>query len=130
MDRIQTLNLNISRVGWGLLAILWGTTILFNFVPFSAGLIGTGLVLLSLNIVRSFKHLPTRDENTVLGILALAWGGLELARPLLQQLFPSADLDWVIFAILLIGFGVILLSRALLLSRNTRSGTFVNTHRE
>jgi hypothetical protein len=38
----------------------------------------------------------------------LAWGGLELARPWLRQLFPSADLAWVIFAVLLIGWGVIL----------------------
>ena len=38
----------------------------------------------------------------------LAWGGLELARPILRIIFESADLDWVIFAILLIGLGLIL----------------------
>lgn len=130
MDNTENLNRNFARVGWGLLAILWGATILLDFVPFSAGLIGTGLVLLGVNIVRSINYLPTKDDNTVLGILILAWGGLELARPLLRQLFPSADLDWVIFAILLIGLGVILLTPALLFSRRAQFGTMVDARKE
>jgi hypothetical protein len=130
MDNRNNLKRNLKRVGWGLLAILWGATILFDFISFGAGLIGTGLVLLGVNVVRSINHLHTKSDNTVLGILAIAWGGLELARPLLRQLFPTADLDWVIFAILLIGLGMILLTRALLLSRNSQSGTFVNAHKE
>src|SRR5512143_384841 len=105
MNEKQILNRELERAGWGLLAILWGATILFDFIPFGAGLIGTGLILLGVNIVRIINHLPTKNDNTVLGLLSLAWGGLELARPLLRQFFPSADLDWVIFAILLIGFG-------------------------
>ena len=130
MDNRNNLKRNLKRVGWGLLAILWGVTILFDFIPFGAGLIGTGLVLLGVNVVRSINHLHTKSDNTVLGILAIAWGGLELARPLLRQLFPTADLDWVIFAILLIGLGVILLTRALLISRNTQFGTFVDARKE
>src|SRR5512134_3949578 len=119
MDGMKNLKHNIKRAGWGLLAILWGATILFDFIPFGAGLIGTGLILLGVNIVRAINHLQTKNDNTILGILALAWGGLELARPLLRQLFPSADLDWVIFAILLIGWGVILLTRVVLFSSST-----------
>ncbi len=41
--------------------------------------------------------------------LTLVWGVLELARPILHTLFKFADLDWVIFAILLVVLGVILL---------------------
>ncbi|HSB02596.1 MAG TPA: hypothetical protein VLE49_18240 [Anaerolineales bacterium] len=117
MDNSQILDHNVERIGWGLLAILWGATILFDFVPFSVGLIGTGLILLGAHAVRQLNQLPASSDNTVLGILILAWGGLELARPWLRQLFPSADLDWVIFAVLLIGWGLILLTRALLASR-------------
>lgn len=53
----------------------------------------------------------------------LAWGGLELMRPILRILFESADLDWVIFAILLIGLGLILSLRGFLrpLSTHKRS---------
>jgi hypothetical protein len=106
MDNLKTWDRNIERVGWGLLAILWGVVILVDFVPFEAGLMGTGLIMLGL--AWAAGRLSIRNDTTIIGILVLAWGGLELARPLLRQLFPSADLDWVIFAILLIGLGVIL----------------------
>jgi hypothetical protein len=118
MDNIKILNRRYETVAWGLLAILWGVTILFNFIPFGVGVLGTGMILLGVNVVRSIYALPTRSDNTVFGILMLAWGGLELARPVLRILFKSADLDWAIFAILLIGLGLILFIRGLLLSRS------------
>ena len=130
MNPIKNLKRNLKRVGWGLLAVLWGATILFDFMPFGTGLIGTGLILVGANIIRSRNHLRVKNDNTILGILALAWGSLELARPLLRQLFPSADLDWVIFAILLIGWGMILLIRALVLSRSTQFGNLANARKE
>ena len=108
-----------SAIGWGLLFILWGVTILFDFVPFGMGVLGTGLILLGANVVRTLKGLPARDDNTILGILALSWGGLELARPILRQIFEVADWDWAIFAILLVVLGMILLARELLRIRVT-----------
>jgi hypothetical protein len=130
MDNRKNLKRNLKRVYWGLLAILWGATILFDFIPFGAGLIGTGLILLGVNVARAINHLHTKNENTILGILAIAWGVLELARPLLRQWFPSYDLDWAIFAILLIGLGVVLLVHALLFSSNRQFGEFSNLHEE
>lgn len=106
MDNRKILNRNFERVGWGLLAILWGVTILFDFIPFEAGLIGTGLII--LGVAWAEDHLSMKNDLTVIGTLMLAWGALEVARPLLRQLLPSAELDWVIFAVLLIGWGVIL----------------------
>jgi len=129
MSNMRNLKRNLKRVSWGFLAILWGATILFDFIPFGAGLIGTGLVLLGANVVRSINQLRTKNDNTILGILILAWGGLELARSLLDRLFPTADLDWVIFALLLIGWGVIMLTRAFLRSRYTQSGMFIDDPR-
>lgn len=129
MNTKKNLKRNLKRAGWGSLAIVWGGTILFDFIPFGAGLIGTGLILLGLNTIRAINHLQTKNDNTVFGILALGWGGLELARPLLHQLFPSSDLDWVIFAILLIGWGVIMLTRAFLLSRDTQFTVFSDVPR-
>ena len=120
MDNIQILNRKYETVAWGLLAILWGITILFDFIPFGVGVLGTGLVMLGVNVVRSLNDLPTRNVNTFFGILMLAWGGLELARPILRILFESADLDWVIFAILLIGLGVILSLRGFLRTSSAR----------
>jgi hypothetical protein len=93
MDNVKILNRNFERVGWGLLAILWGVVILVDFVPFEAGLIGTGLIMLSVAWVNN--RLSLKNDGAVIGILMLAWGSLEFARPLLRLLFPSADLDWV-----------------------------------
>jgi hypothetical protein len=129
MHNTKNLKHIIKRVGWGLLAIVWGGTILFDFIPLGAGLIGTGLILLGVNIVRSVNHLRLKNDNRVLGILALAWGGLELARPLLHQFFPSADLDWVIFAILLMGWGMILLTRAFVLAHHTQFRSLMDNPR-
>jgi hypothetical protein len=130
MTDIKILNIKYRTVAWGLLALLWGTTILFDFIPFGVGVLGTGLVLLGVNIVRTLNDLPTEGDNTVFGILMLAWGGLELARPVLRSLFKSADLDWVIFALLLIGLGLILFIRGFLLSRNVGVDTLVNSRKE
>jgi uncharacterized membrane protein len=119
MDNTRESNHNYTVIGWGLLFMLWGITILFNFVPFGVGVLGTGLILLGANGIRALNSLPARDENTVLGILALAWGLLELARPILGQLFGYIDLDWAIFAILLVLLGMILLARGLPRIRRT-----------
>lgn len=116
MEPTKSLNRTYEAVAWGMLLILWGTTILFDFIPFGIGVAGTGLILLGVNVVRSINRLPAKNDNTVLGILMLAWGGLELARPILRMIFQFDDLDWVIFAILLIGLGLILLLRGILRS--------------
>ena len=127
MSKTHVLKRKINTLGWGLLLILWGVTILFDFVPFGVGLLGSGLILLGANVVRALNGLPTKDDNTLLGVLALAWGGLELARPLLGQLAIFADWDWAIFAILLVVLGVLLLSRELL--RMHRTGVWNSRER-
>ena len=112
MDNIKSLNSILETIAWGLLLILWGFTILFDVVPAGIGLLGTGLILLGLNGVRSLNGIPTRADTNILGILALVWGGLELADLYLDLPFELSD--WAIFAILLIVLGAILLARSLL----------------
>ena len=115
-----------DRIGWGLLSILWGITILFDFIPFGVGVLGTGLVLLGVNLVRKLNGLPARDDNNLLGILALVWGGLELARPVLGRFVVIADWDWAIFAVLLLVLGLILLGRGLLRAGKAGGGRVYN----
>ena len=129
MDDLKILNHRYETVAWGLLAMLWGVTILFNFIPFGIGVLGTGLILLGVNTVRSIHSLPIRSDNTLFGLFMLAWGTLELARPVLHVLFKSSDLDWVIFAILLIGLGLISFIRGFLHPRNM-GGDFVGNARK
>ena len=122
MDNLKTINRKYETIAWGLLSIIWGITILFDFVPFGAGLVATGLLLLGINAIRSLNSLPTKSDNIVLGTLALVWGGLELALPILRPLFKVSDWDWAIFAILLIVLGAILLAGQLLRVRKAGLG--------
>jgi len=108
------LNPNFQTIAWGLLAILWGVTVLFDFLPGGIGIVGTGLILIGLNAARLLNGIPAKSGTTILGILALVWGGLELARPILRRLSEFTDWDWAIFAILLVALGTILLVRELL----------------
>jgi hypothetical protein len=130
MNHQEVFRQNVDRVGWGLLAILWGATILFDFVPFSIGLMGTGLILLGAQAALRLNQIPATSNNVVLGVLTLAWGVLELGRHRLRQVFPSADLDWVIFAVLLIGWGLILLTRVLWGLRDRHGVPFAGAREE
>lgn len=95
---------NFDTMAWGFLFIWWGLTELIPGLPTGAGAIGIGLILLGLNAARAANGLPIRSFSTAVGILALAWGGLELAGTMLRLPF-----ELPIFAILLIVLGAIVL---------------------
>jgi hypothetical protein len=107
------LNRNLETLAWGALFIWWGVTELFPSLPHGIGAIGIGLILLGLNVARSLNGVPTSGFTTILGILALVLGGLELANSVLRLPF-----EFPIFAILLIVLGVIMLARELLRNKN------------
>jgi hypothetical protein len=113
MNGTQSLNSSLETAGWGALFVWLGITALPNFLPNGAGAIGIGLILIGLNVVRSLNGIPTRGFATVLGILALVWGGLELARSVITLPF-----ELPVFAILVITLGVILLGREIVRTRN------------
>lgn len=113
----RTLDDHFETIAWALLLMLWGITILFDFLPGSIGIVGTGLILLGLNVARSRYGFPTRGGTTILGLLALLWGGLELASQNLP--LPFVLSDWAILAILLIVLGGILLAREVQRIRKT-----------
>jgi hypothetical protein len=117
MDNTPSSHRDFETIAWGLLFILWGITLLFDFVSFGIGILGTGLILLGLNTIRWLNGIPTKEGTTITGILALVWGGLELAGPVLHLPFELSG--WAIFAILLIVLGAILLARELLRIRIT-----------
>ena len=106
MDNVRRLNTNFEMAAWGALFIWWGITEIFKFLPEGTGVIGIGLILLGLNAARWLNGMPTSAFTTTLGILALVWGGLELAGLVLHLPF-----ELPVFAILLIVLGVILLAR-------------------
>lgn len=109
MSNTQTQIHNFETIAWGILFIWWGITELFKFLPDGSGAIGVGLILLGLNAVRTLNGIPTSGFTTTLGILALVWGGLELAGSVL-----SLPFELPVFAILLITLGLLLLGQEII----------------
>jgi hypothetical protein len=87
MDKIQTSNRSLDTLAWGAFFLWWGITELFGSLPEGVGAISFGLILLGLNLIRSMKGIPKSGFTTILGILALVWGGLELAGAVLSLPF-------------------------------------------
>jgi hypothetical protein len=108
MENTRKSTFDLDAIAWGAFFILWGITQLLPSLPEGIGAIGIGVILVGLNLVRSWKGQPTSGFTTTLGILALLLGALELARPLLHLSF-----ELPIFAILLLTLGVITLIRAI-----------------
>jgi hypothetical protein len=108
MENTHKLNLDLGTIAWGAFFILWGITELFPSLPEGTGAIGIGIILVGLNLARSWKGQPASSFTTTFGILALLLGALQLARPYLHLSF-----ELPIFAILLLALGVILLGSTL-----------------
>jgi hypothetical protein len=96
---------NFEALAWGAIFVWWGVTELIPALPDGTGLIGLGLILLGVNTARTRSGVPTVWFSTMIGILALVWGCLELAGVVL-----SLPFELPIFAILLIVLGAIILA--------------------
>ena len=108
MENTGKLNRNFEGIAWGTLFVWWGITELVGVLPNGTGLVGVGLIFLALNAARYLSGTPISGFTTILGILVLIWGGLELAGA-----FMSLPFELPVFAILLIVLGAITLIREL-----------------
>lgn len=92
----------IDEVGWAAFLIMTGTIWLFpsERIPGGTWLVGTGLLLLSVNAARAVYGIPISAFTMVLGAIALAGG--------LSELF---GLEFPILAICLILFGASIILR-------------------
>ncbi len=113
MAKKSTYNHNLSIFGWGALLIWWGISIMIDPITLAMSAIGTGLIMLGLNAVRSFKGIPTVHTTTILGIIALAWGALDQVRIALH--YPAG----ASFALLLVVIGLVIWVTVLLPQRPT-----------
>ena len=114
MNTTQEINRNFDAIGWGALFIWWGISVLVTSLPVGTVAIGTGVILIAVNLARKLSGVPISRFSTTVGILALIWGILELVGVLL-----SLPFELPIFAILLIILGVIVLWPALMGNKNT-----------
>jgi hypothetical protein len=117
MNNTQTINRNFDAIAWGALFIWWGITELIVSLPEGIGLIGIGLILLGVNLARRLSGVAISRFSATIGILALIWGGLELAGILL-----SLPFELPIFPILLIVLGLIILAPELSRTREQSTG--------
>ncbi len=101
MNQSPTLRRNLDTIAWGAVFVWWGIIELFASLPEGVGAIGIGLILIGLNLARSMNSIPVSGFTTVLGVLALVWGGLELAGTVLSLPFALP-----IFPILLVVLGL------------------------
>ena len=75
------LNKRLEAVGWGLFLVMLGGFMLVpgDQIPKGWWSIGVGLIMLGLNVARYFNQIRMSGFTTVLGILAIISGILELA---------------------------------------------------
>lgn len=105
MENTKTLNHNFATIGNGALLIWWGIVIMVDPLTIGMGAIGTGLIMLGVNVARSLNGIPTKGSTTVIGIIALVWGALDTVFT------PSFELS---FAIMLIVIGVVRIASLLM----------------
>jgi hypothetical protein len=117
MNEKQSQKRDLGAVAWGAFFIWWGITELFPSLPAGFGPLGIGLILLGLNAARYYSGEPASRFSISIGILAVLWGGLELAGVLLNLPFEIP-----VFAILLIVLGVMVLAPELSGNRNEKIG--------
>ena len=92
-----TLGQQLERIGWALFLIMIGglTLLPSGWVPEGTWLVGTGLIMVGMNVVRHLKGLRINGFTTVLGLAAIAAG------------FSSmAGLNLPVFPILLVAVGL------------------------
>jgi intracellular septation protein A len=113
LDVEQSSYRNLDTMAWGAFFVWWGITSLVVSLPKGAGAMGIGLIFLGLNAARYMKGFPVSGFTTILGILALVWGGLDLAGVLLSLPFQMPT-----FAIIVIVLGVSLVAGQLVGRKN------------
>jgi hypothetical protein len=79
-DDNAALNKRLEGIGWGLFLIMLGgfALVSHDLVPKGLWSIGVGVIMLGLNAARYLLHIKLSGFTTVLGIIALISGGLEL----------------------------------------------------
>jgi hypothetical protein len=109
MDSKHVLKKRLSLIGWALLLIWWGLrwSILIS-LPEGSGLLGTGLILLGMMLIRHLTGIKTTSDTTFFGLLTLLSGGVLFTFAVLQTPFQPP-----IFETLLVTLGVLLLGYAL-----------------
>ena len=105
MNDIKTFNKRYEAVAWGAMFLLLGILSLIPGDQNGVFVLGTGIILLGLNLARYLGKIPTNGFTIILGALAFVVGTVALLRPVLN--IPPIEL--LSFPVLLIVIGLYLL---------------------
>jgi hypothetical protein len=104
--RAKNLDSRLQTVAWGIIIILFGGLRLVPGDQTNLFVLGIGITLLGLNLLRYVNQIPVNGFSTALGIVTLILGGVASLRPMLGW---KTHLELPLFPILLIVFGLYLL---------------------
>jgi hypothetical protein len=104
------LDRQLERIGWALFLIMIGGIALLpnGVVPEGTWLVGTGLIMIGLSVVRHLKGVRVSGFTAVLGMIALAVG-----------VSAVAGVELPVFPVLLAAIGLQIIYSALLPKRGT-----------
>ena len=105
MENTKALNHNFATIANGMLFIWWGMVIMIDPLTLGMGAVGTGVIMLGVNVARLLLGIRTRGSTTVVGIIALVWGVMDMV------LNPTIELS---FAIMLIVIGLVTIASLLI----------------
>ena len=97
MNYMQALNHRYEAIAWGLIFILLSILMVIPGDQNNVFLLGIGIILLGLTLVRIASQIPVNRFTAVIGGVALGFGGLSLLSPVLGL---KAHIQVDIFAIM------------------------------
>ena len=97
---------HLQTAAWGIIIILFGGLSLVPGDQTRFFVLGIGIILLGLNLLRYVNRIPMNGFSTALGMVSLILGGITSLRPMLGW---KTHLELQFFPILLIVFGLYLL---------------------
>ena len=102
----EKLDNHLQTAAWGIILMLLGGLSLLPGDQTSIFILGIGIILLGLNLLRYAKGIPTNSFSIAFGTVAFTLGGIASLRSILGWKF---HLELPLFPILLIAFGLYLL---------------------
>jgi hypothetical protein len=105
MENTKALNHNFATIGNGMLFIWWGMVIMIDPLTIGMGAVGSGVIMLGVNVARLLLGIRAKGSTTVVGIIALVWGVMDMV------LNPTIELS---FAIMLIVIGLVTIASLLI----------------
>lgn len=102
----KNLDSRLETGAWGIIIILLGGLSLVPGDQTSLFVLGLGIILLGLNLLRYINRIPTNGFSILLGTIALILGGVASLRSILAW---QVHFEISLFPILLIAFGLYLL---------------------